>query len=69
MTDITLCDGIKKLLSSALDTMVVCPKKDTCYRYSAPASARQSWFMDAPFDAVSGECEYWIGANEDPQGV
>ena len=37
MADITKCKGF------------FCPKKDACYRYTAPKSERQSWFMKVPY--------------------
>ena len=46
MPDITMCrdDG--------------CPKKDTCYRYTAePTPRRQSYFSEPPLEGE--ECEYY----------
>ena len=38
-----------------------CPKKDTCYRYTAsPNSHWQSYFMSVPYDEKNETCEhYW----------
>jgi hypothetical protein len=46
MSDITKCSGAG------------CDLKDTCYRYTAPASMWQSFFMKPPID--NGKCKmYW----------
>jgi hypothetical protein len=51
MADITMCEDKE------------CPKKESCYRYTAPASPyRQSYFWSSP--RVEEECEsFWD--NED----
>jgi len=48
MPDISLCDGMK------------CPKKESCYRYTAtPNEYRQSYFGAPPYDPHTGKCEYY----------
>lgn len=51
MPDITMCKGDD------------CPKKNSCYRYTAKASEyRQSFFTDSPIK--NGKCEYfWDNSN------
>lgn len=46
MTDITKCSGDG------------CPVKDLCYRFNAPGSTYQSYFMQVPFDHDKLECEH-----------
>lgn len=36
-----------------------CPKKDTCYRYTAKPSEMQTYFIDVKPDE-NGECEYYL---------
>lgn len=59
MPDICMCGATKN--------MIVCPKASTCHRRTAtPSKDRQSWFMVAPFDLETGECEhYWPNALDD----
>lgn len=45
--DISMCTGDK------------CPTRETCYRYTAKPSPRQSYFVDPPIGA-DGECEYFM---------
>ena len=45
MADITKCKGIN------------CPLKESCYRFLAMVSLRQSYFTDVPFK--DGKCEYY----------
>ena len=52
MADITMCNGD------------MCAKKETCYRYTAPASDYQSFFVASPINMLTGECkEYWENKN------
>lgn len=47
MADITMCSGEG------------CPKKDTCYRHTAPQHPmRQSFFAESP-QKEDGECDYY----------
>lgn len=36
-----------------------CPRKKECYRYMAPASDYQSYFVDSP--RTDKGCEYFMG--------
>lgn len=49
MADIAMCKG------------TMCPKKETCYRFTAPVNEyRQSFFVAPPINMLTGECEhYW----------
>lgn len=47
MPDITKCSGDE------------CPKKQSCYRYTAKASDYQSFFMTPPIK--DGECDHYWG--------
>ena len=49
MADITKCPGTD------------CPHKETCYRFTAPAGFRQSWFCECPLK--DGKCDMYLGAN------
>ena len=50
MPDITKCSGED------------CPKKQSCYRYTAKASDYQSYFMTPPIK--DGQCDhYWDNEN------
>lgn len=50
MADITMCNGDK------------CPLKFKCYRFTAPKSNRQSFFVEVPFK--NGLCDhYWDNSN------
>jgi hypothetical protein len=53
MADITKCSGFE------------CPVKDQCYRYTAPASARQSYFWNTPGVVKNNEftCDMYWGEN------
>lgn len=60
MADITMCDG--KLETEELDEVHFCPRREECYRFTAPSSPyRQSYFVDAPGKQVDGRfsCEYY----------
>ena len=52
MTDITKCNG--KL------NEIPCPLKQDCWRYNAPCSQRQSFFMNAPYDEQKKECPEFL---------
>lgn len=65
MADITMCDGV---VGNSLtgDSLVPseCPKRETCYHYTAPYNSyRQSFFMLAPMRA-DGVCPEY-----EPNGV
>ena len=48
MADITMCDGYE------------CPKKQECYRYTAPVNAyRQAYFTFTPYDKDHASCEMY----------
>jgi len=52
MADISKCKGID------------CPLKETCYRFTAPVSERQSWFIKPPY--ADNKCEmYWGGRSSE----
>lgn len=42
---------------------VICPLKETCYRYKAAADEYQSYFMTPPYDFISNKCDYYITFN------
>jgi hypothetical protein len=46
MADITKCSGEG------------CPLKNECYRFLATDSYRQSYFMTAPYNQETKECEH-----------
>jgi hypothetical protein len=48
MTDITMCAGGS------------CPKKQDCYRHTANPSYLQTYFVNAPYDVQSHDCNYFI---------
>ena len=50
MPDITMCKGDG------------CEAKNTCYRFTAIPSMRQSYFMGNPSE--NGGCEYYINHNK-----
>ena len=49
MADIAMCKG------------TMCPKKETCYRFTAPVNEyRQSFFVTPPINMLTKECnKYW----------
>lgn len=52
MTDIAKCRGDE------------CPMKESCYRFTAPSSEYQSYFVNPPIK--DGKCEmYWGQAQQD----
>lgn len=57
MSDITKCDG------KVLD--IPCPLKDTCWRYNAPCSLSQSFFMNAPYDEKTKTCQEYVDDKKD----
>ncbi len=50
MPDITMCEGDG------------CETKNTCYRFTAIPSMRQSYFTESPI--VNNGCGYYINKNE-----
>jgi len=50
--DIACCKGAK-------ENGAICPKRDTCYRYTCKKGEIESWFMEAPFDE-NGECGHYM---------
>ena len=54
MTDISKCDGEG------------CPRKDSCYRYTATSSTWQSWFS-APPGCEDGLCPDYMPNEEVPK--
>ena len=52
MSDITMCGGFK-------DTAVICPKRESCHRYTAPKNPYwQAWFVSSPW--FNDKCDmYW----------
>lgn len=49
MADITMCRGTD------------CPHKELCYRYTAPVSDSQSYFLNVPIK--DGKCDFYWGEN------
>jgi len=50
MADITMCNGEG------------CEAKNTCYRFTAIPSMRQSYFIESPIK--NNGCEYYINQNK-----
>lgn len=48
VVDITKCNGEK------------CKRKETCYRFTAPAGKYQYYFVETPLKKGGGCDEYWI---------
>lgn len=60
MADISMCKGIFD--GNESDEMIRCPKRDECYRYTAPVNPyRQSFFINAPgeWKEDNFRCEYF----------
>ena len=54
MTDISKCDGKG------------CPRKDTCYRYTAPANPYRQSYLGNPLNPADLTCDvYWPVAGWD----
>lgn len=51
MPDITMCSGND------------CKFKSNCYRYTAEASIRQSYFTESPIE--SDKCDYYLEVESD----
>lgn len=51
MPDISKCEGEN------------CRLKENCWRYKAPDSLRQTYFMEIPYK--DGKCEYYWPINKD----
>lgn len=49
MADITMCRDKS------------CPKRKTCYRFTAPPGHLQSWFMSSPREG--DKCSYYMNVN------
>lgn len=47
MADISMCEGTE------------CPLKEECYRFSAPKSMYQSYFVEVPYDKEQKKCDYY----------
>lgn len=57
MADVTKCLGIKAFGTKG---NVVCPHKDSCYRYTAEANEYwQSYFAVIPLDIETNLCHYY----------
>ncbi len=57
MPDISMCQGLN------VSTNTMCPKRNTCYRFTAtPSEFWQSYFTDAPFTTIRNkhQCDYLI---------
>jgi hypothetical protein len=54
MTDITKCNA-------EIDSGVLCPLRETCFRYMAASNKlRQSFFANAPYAMNTEDCDhYW----------
>lgn len=53
MADITMCDGVDH------ESKFICPKRDTCYRYTAPVNQHwQAYFSLLPYKEDTCEA-YW----------
>jgi hypothetical protein len=55
MTDITKCTGYTEA--------IICPAKDSCYRYTSHEGSYQSYFIDIPYK--NGSCDMYWGKNAD----
>ncbi len=53
MSDLSLCNGIKKYLGKKAE---ICPLRESCWRYHAPVGTPQSWIA-APF--IGKACDHW----------
>ena len=63
MPDITMCNAGKGLL--------VCPRRNECYRYTAtPSEYRQAFFTEAPFETEQPErCDYFWKVESNARAV
>ena len=52
MADITMCKGKH------------CPLKDSCHRYTANRSTRQSYFLDVPYNTITKSCDHFWNNDE-----
>lgn len=58
MPDISMCKGSIGAF--------ICPKKETCYRYTAePNPNRQSYFFNPPYDKETSGCNYYWNDGSD----
>jgi len=58
MPDITMCTG-------KLETGLLCPKADTCYRYLVkPDTCYQSYFTETPWNKEGKYCVYYWAESE-----
>lgn len=47
-----------------------CPKRESCYRYTArPSEYRQAYFTDPPYDPITQKCEYYWPVVQKLSGV
>jgi hypothetical protein len=64
MPDISMCPGTGQTNGKST-SIVDCPKKQTCYRFTArPYEHRQAYFMFLPYDVSSETCEHYMEASE-----
>lgn len=57
MPDITMCKG-EEIRNG--DSRKICPRRETCYRYTAkPNDHWQSYFVVAPFYNWNESCDYY----------
>lgn len=65
MPDIAMCAGERKTQSKVNDDAirlgpedVICPLRETCWRYTAPPNGRRQTYIFPPFEG--NECDsYW----------
>ena len=60
MVDITKCTGGGDSRWSTHGGLVICPKRDGCYRFIVAAGEKNQAWMDAPFDLKIRKCDYFL---------
>lgn len=63
MADIQKCDGVRHISEAHV---TICPKREQCYRYTAPANRGWQSYGPAPFELVDGQtvCRDFWNVNE-----
>ena len=54
--DITKCKGIQRMLKHD----EICPKRESCGRYTAQPEPHQSVFVGTPYDPKTNDCTEYL---------
>jgi len=56
MPDISMCLGFGQTNAKS-DSIIDCPKKESCYRHKAKPSSHQTYLLYIPYDLKTETCD------------